>query len=282
MKSLLPVPKRWCFISGFCENLAIVPTRTAFSRSSSQMAMSKPRMLRLMRLCDWGSDVLSMSSSARLPWKRRAFSAIMNCSEKEYETSSTTNADAVHCKKMEGGCQNNTTFLVEYSRVGLKFEGGEPSEDMVEARSAALWGHWVADADRGAGLTVTGGGALSRVGETSPEVSLSAPIDWGSTGAGGSEPVLFDERSESPARRRADTPVTLNAGCGVTTGSTGRAGIAFSTGAVEVRRGCSWERKDEGEPVDTPNLKTGLGRAALECPRHLSVRRRGFLPCTRA
>ena len=33
---------------------------------------------------------------------------------------------------------------------------------MVETRSAALWGHWVADADRGAGLTVTGGGALSR------------------------------------------------------------------------------------------------------------------------
>ena len=61
---------------------------------------------------------------------------------------------------------------------------------MVEARSAALWEHWVADADRGAGLTVTEGGALSRVGETSTEVALSAPIDWGSTRARGSEPVL--------------------------------------------------------------------------------------------
>ena len=61
---------------------------------------------------------------------------------------------------------------------------------MVEARSAARRGHWVADADRGAGLTVTGGGALSRVGETSPEVALSALLDWGSTGEQGSEPIL--------------------------------------------------------------------------------------------
>ena len=41
---------------------------------------------------------------------------------------------------MEGGCQNNTTFPVEYSRVGSTFQGGEPSEGMVEARSAALLG----------------------------------------------------------------------------------------------------------------------------------------------
>ena len=93
---------------------------------------------------------------------------------------------------MEGGCQNNTTFPVEYSSVGLKFGGGEPSAGMVEAHSAALRGHWVADADRGAGLTVTGGGILSRVGETSPEVPLSAPIEWGSTRARGSGPVLLD------------------------------------------------------------------------------------------
>ena len=80
---------------------------------------------------------------------------------------------------------------MEYSRVGVKFEGGEPSAGMVEARSAALRGHWVADADRGAGLTVTGGGTLSHVGETSPEVSLSASIEWESTGARGSGPVLL-------------------------------------------------------------------------------------------
>ena len=107
---------------------------------------------------------------------------------------------------------------------------------MVEARSAALCGHWVADADRGAGLTVTGGGALSLVGETSPKVALSAPIHWGSTGARGSEPVHLDERSESSSRRRKDTPVTLTEGRRVTMGSTGRVGIACSTGAVEEGR----------------------------------------------
>ena len=156
-ESLLPVPKRWCFISKFCESLAKVTARTASSRSRSQMALSKPRTLRLMRLCDWGSDVLSMGPSARWLWKRRAFSAIINCSAQEYETSSTTKTDAVHCEKIEGGCLNNTTFPVQYSRVGLKLAGAEPSEGMAEARSAALWGHWVADADRGAGPTVTGG-----------------------------------------------------------------------------------------------------------------------------
>ena len=78
---------------------------------------------------------------------------------------------------MEGCCQNNTTLPVEYSRVWLKIEGAEPSEGMIDARCAALWGHWVADAGRGVRLTVTGGGALSHVGETSPEMAFSAFID---------------------------------------------------------------------------------------------------------
>ena len=175
---------------------------------------------------------------------------------------------------MEGGCQNNTTFAVECSRVGLKFEGGEPSEGVAEARSAALWGHWVTDADRGAGLTVTGGGALSRVGETSPEVALSAPIDWGSTGAGGPEPVLLDEKSGSSTRRRADTPVALTGGRGDTTASTGSVGIACSSDAVEVRRGCSLRRKDEGEPADTPDeFKHGSRAGGTGVPAG-----RGFYP----
>ena len=93
-----------------------------------------------MNVCDWGSDVLSMSSSARWSWKRRTFSAIIICSAQDYETSSPANADAFHCKK-KGGCQNNTTFPVEYSHVRLEFEGRELSEGMDEARSAALWGH---------------------------------------------------------------------------------------------------------------------------------------------
>ena len=47
----------------------------------------------------------------------------------------------VPLQKKKGGCQNNTTFPVEYSHVGLEFEGRELSEGMGEARSAALWGH---------------------------------------------------------------------------------------------------------------------------------------------
>ena len=149
---------------------------------------------------------------------------------------------------------------------------------MIEARSAALWGHWVTDADRGAGLTVTGGGALSRVGETSPEMALSAPIDWGPTRARGSEPVLLDERNESSARRRADTPVTLTEGCRVTTGSTGSVGIACFTHAVDVGSGGGARghaKTKEGLQTLQTNLKTGLGR-------HLGDRRRKFLPCTHA
>ena len=235
-KRLIPVPKKWRFISWFCEHLATVPARTVFSHSHSKPALSKPRKLLPLRLCDRASNVISMSSNARWSWMRRACSAITTCTAQEDEVSSTTNADAVNCENMEGGCQNNTTFPVEYSRVASKFEEGEPSEGMVEAHCSPV-GHWVADEDRGAGLTVTGGGALSRVGETSPEVALSAPIDSGSSGARGSEPGLLDERSESSARRRADTPVTLAEGCRVTTGLTGSVGIACSTSAAKVRRG---------------------------------------------
>ena len=151
--------------------------------------------------------------------------------------------------------------LVEYLRVGLKIEGAETSKGMVEARSVALWGHWVADADRGAGLTVTGVGGLSGVGETSPEMALSASFDWRSTGAQGSEPVLLDERSESSGRHWAYTPVALIGGCGVTAGLTGSVGIACPIDAVEVQRGCSWARKDEGEPADTPDEVKNESRA---------------------
>ena len=77
----------------------------------------------------------------------------------------------------------------------VEIEGAEPSEGTVEARSSAHWGHWVADAGRGAGFTVTSFGALSRVGETSPQMALSASIDLGSTGARCSEPVLLDENN---------------------------------------------------------------------------------------
>ena len=140
-KYLFPVPKRWCFISGFCKHLGKVLARKVFTRCRSQTSLSKPQTLRPMRLCDWGSDVFNMNSSNRWSWKRRAFSAIIYFSAQEHETSSMTNADAVHSKTMEGSCQSNTTFAVENSRVRLKTEGGKPSEGIVETRSAALWGH---------------------------------------------------------------------------------------------------------------------------------------------
>ena len=131
----------------------------------------------------------------------------------------------------------------------------------MEARSAAFWGHQVANAGRGGGLTVTGGGALSRVGEILPDVALSATISWDLTEARGSELVLLDERNEPFARRWADTPVTLTEGCAVKTGLTGSAGIAYFTSAVEVRKGCSWARNYEGETTRTPDRLQNGSRA---------------------
>ena len=118
------------------------------------------------------------------------------------------------------------------------------SDSMVEARSAALCGHWVTDADRVADLTVNGHGALSRGSETSPEIALSAPIDWGSTGERDSEPILLDESS---AGRQADTvsgsPVPL----------------------VPWKPGGRAKTKENLQTLQT-NFKTGLKRAALGCP----------------
>ena len=68
-----------------------------------------------------------MSSLARRSWKKRAFSAIINCSAQEYDTSSTTNNDGDHCDKRERSCRNGTTCSVEYSSVGSKTDGAAPS-----------------------------------------------------------------------------------------------------------------------------------------------------------
>ena len=89
-----------------------------------------------MRSCDWGSDVLSMSFSAWLSWQRRAFASITNCSVQKYETSSTTNADAVHCDKLEGGCHTNTMLSVEYSRKGGV--GSEGARGLVTVARCAV------------------------------------------------------------------------------------------------------------------------------------------------
>ena len=130
-QSLLTVSKRWRFIANYSRTFL----RTEFLRShSSHMVWSKSRILRPMRLCDWGSDEHSTSSGTRWSRKRRAFAAMMCRSAQEYEASSTTNADGAHCEKMEGGCQNNTTFPEECSRVGSKLRG--PSRRRVCLRRA--------------------------------------------------------------------------------------------------------------------------------------------------
>ena len=77
---------------------------------------------------------------------------------------------------------------------------------MVEARSAALWGHQATDVDRGACLTVTGGGSLSCVGETSPKVALFTPIDRGPARAPDAKPVLLHERGTSHAHDGGQLP----------------------------------------------------------------------------
>ena len=118
---------------GFCQNLAKLPARTASSRTQSQTTLSKLRTPRPKRLCALESGEDIMSSSVRRSWTRRAFSAIINCSAQEYDTSSTTNDEGDHCEKQEGGCQDSTTCSVEYSSLGSKTDGAEPP-----SRSARL------------------------------------------------------------------------------------------------------------------------------------------------
>ena len=121
---------------GFCENLAKLPARTASSRTRSQTALSKHASTNA--LCALGSGEEVMSSSVRRSSKKRAFSAIINCSAREYHTSSTTNDEGDHCEKQEGGCQNNTNCSVEYSRLPSKTNGAEPSVKVWGAGSVLL------------------------------------------------------------------------------------------------------------------------------------------------
>ena len=66
--------QRWCFMAGFCVNLAWLPDNTAFCFSLSQTVESKLRTLRPMRLCVLGSGEDMMSSTARWSLKSLAFS----------------------------------------------------------------------------------------------------------------------------------------------------------------------------------------------------------------
>ena len=118
-------------MAGFCVNLAQVPDNTAFFFSLCQTAVSKSRTPRPTRLCVLGSGDDMMSSTARWSLKNRVFSAIINCSAQEYDTSSTTNNEGDHCEKKDGGCQNSTTLSVEYSREESNYDGANPSEAVL-------------------------------------------------------------------------------------------------------------------------------------------------------
>ena len=126
----------------FCENLAKLPTRTASSRTWSQASLSTLRTPRPMRLCALGFGEDIMRSPARQSWNRRAFAAIINCSAQEYDTSSTANDKGDYCKEQEEGYQNSTTCSVEYSSLGSKPDGAEPSVSIWGAGSVLFRERW--------------------------------------------------------------------------------------------------------------------------------------------
>lgn len=147
------------------------------------MSWSKPRRLRPARLCDGGSDEHSMSSNTRRSWKRRApfppsYAALRRNTKHRRRQKPTMPIVA----KWRGTARTSQTFHEEYSLGGSTTEGVERSEGAVEARSAALWGHWVTDVRRGAGSTATGWESLRR--QKSPEGALSAPINRRQRGNG--------------------------------------------------------------------------------------------------
>ena len=188
-------------MAGFCENLAKLPARTASSRTRSRTALSKLLTPRLMRSCALGSGEGIMSSSARWSWKKRVFSAIINCKAQEYYTSSTTNDEGDHCEKQEGGCQNSTTCSVEYSSLGSKTDGDEPSVSIWGAGSVLLRERWAPGARDEYRPTDPGLVSPSLTGEKRPE-GACAPRDGlcrRPRGAGGSEPVLLDGSCGSSA-----------------------------------------------------------------------------------
>ena len=165
----------------------------------------KPRCRNYSRLdqcaCALGSGEDIMSSSARWSWKRRVFSAIINCFAQEYDTSSTRNDEAGHCEEQEGGCQNSTTCSVEYSSLWSKTDDAEPSVSIWGAGSVLLRERWAPGAREQTGPTDPGLVAPSLIGEKWPEVTRAAPdgLCRRPRRTGGSEPVLLDESCDSSA-----------------------------------------------------------------------------------
>ena len=127
-KTFVPVLRRWYFVVGFCENLAKLPAPTAYSRTRSQTALSKLRTPNaLVRARVWrrhnelhGAAVLDNTS---LPYHHKLLRARIR-----HVVDDKREGD--HCEKHEGGCQNSTTCSFEYSSLGSKTDGAEPSVSM--------------------------------------------------------------------------------------------------------------------------------------------------------
>ena len=192
---------RWCWsMVGLCGNLAksasehgvsteAVSNRVAEITHASPIALVRARVWRIM------------TSSARRSQKRRAFSDIINCSAREYDTLPTINNDGDHCENQAGGCQNSTTCPVEYSSVGLKTDGAEPSVMVWRVGSVLFRERWALGARDEFGPMDSGLVIPSLLSIKWPEGARAAPdgICCRPRGAGGSESVLLDETCDSSA-----------------------------------------------------------------------------------
>ena len=142
-------------------------------------------------------------------FKSLAFPAIINCSAQEYDTPSTTNDEGHHCKKWDGGCQNNTTLFVEYSREGSNDDGANPSETVL-----GIWAcnfpvrEHQSSAVRACNVPVRENQALGSRCESGPRFLAPCPrpsfaknrqklLLTAPEGAGGSKLLLLDERYDT-------------------------------------------------------------------------------------
>ena len=123
-KNLLPVSKRWCFISGFCET---------WPKSCENGVFALPLPNGVVETPDPLSDAFVQLGFRRAQYdfqctvvvEECAFSAIINCSAQEYKMSSTTNADGVHCEKMEGVAKPTRRFSHGILACRVKNRGGQ-------------------------------------------------------------------------------------------------------------------------------------------------------------
>ena len=110
-----------------------------------------------MRLCALGSGEEMMRFSAWQPGNGEPYPPSPTARRKKKEdTSSTTNDEEDHCPKQEGGCKNNTTCSVEYSSLGPKTDGAEPSVSIWGAGSVLLQELWAPGARDESGPTDPG------------------------------------------------------------------------------------------------------------------------------